>query len=397
MFDVIIVFVVVVVVCGVVVRNKKMATVVTSSSEQQRRKNENLSIDNEQQQQQQQLATSLVTSTTTTSVVYDVEHLATFSTTGSHETSPSNNRLVPNDGETNISSSSSNNNKCFTSETLPNSATVNSTTTTTTTTTTPKVALQRLFELEKQSGIWTQRMQIELQDDYMLIVDCETNSVVERFERECVTRPEAFNEYNDIYNNIVVFIIQQSKSANTTTTNEFSKKNEKEEVSSGEGSDNTLDLELLKVEEGELHIFQCVSHKAQQLVSDILTWKIQPTSDNKNMANLSTTSENNVDNSSSSSHRDIKRGLKQHEEKQAAAMPSKLSNQNKSTEFNLVSPSSANKSLGISGSSSSNSSGKPVVTVASSSNTSENVPIVNVNVKETVQVFNQIAALREKR
>jgi hypothetical protein len=37
---------------------------------------------------------------------------------------------------------------------------------------------------------------------------------------------------------------------------------------------------------------------------------------------------------------------------------------------------------------------KPVVTVASSSKTNETVPIVNV--KETVQVFNQIAALREK-
>lgn len=44
------------------------------------------------------------------------------------------------------------------------------------------------------------------------------------------------------------------------------------------------------------------------------------------------------------------------------------------------------------------SSDKPVVTVASSAkSTGEQVPIVNVNVKETVQVFNQIAALREKR
>lgn len=364
-----------------------MATVVTSSSEQQQQqrcsKNGNSTLDDVHQ------ATSLA-ALTSSSVVYDVEHLATFSTTGSHETPSNINRLVSNDGDgtssfaaNNETSSASSSSASSATGCVPTNATVaNSTNTTQPSTTTPKVALQRLFELEKQSGIWTQRMQIELKDDFMLIVDCETNTVVEKFERECVTKPEAFNEYNDIYNNIVVFIIQQKSKPSLS-----SQKRHEEEVV----SDTDLEQASLKIEEGELHIFQCVSHKAQQLVSDILSWKVHSICQNSdNMANSSsssTTSENSRDNPSST-QQDIKKinSNQQDQDQRQAAMSNQKSNLNNSASKHKLSPIS-NKSPGC----------KPVVTVASSSNTSENVPIVNVNVKETVQVFNQIAALREKR
>lgn len=361
-----------------------MATVVISSSEQQRsNKNENSNSDDVNQ------ATSSV-ALTSSSIVYDVEHLATFSTTGSHETPSSNYRLVSNDGDGANQSLITNNNNEISANSPPAVArssgnfTANSTETTLPApTTAPKIALQRLFELEKQSGIWTQRMQIELQNDCMLIVDCETNSVVERFERECVTKPEAFNEYNDIYNNIVVFVIQQSKSSSSQ------KRHEEEVVSRGSGTDSDTSL---KIEEGELHIFQCVSHEAQQLVSDILNWKIQSNFQGLNkMANLSVvaTSENIKDNQSSSERDQNESSSKQQEQeqKQVAMSANQKNNLNNQTSQSKqkVSPTS-NKSL----------SSKPMVKVASSSNASENVPIVNVNVKETVQVFNQIAALREK-
>lgn len=353
-----------------------MATVVTSSPiEQQRNKNGNSSNCGDETQ------TSLAPSTSG-AVVYDVEHLATFSTTGSHETSTaqSNNRLAPNDvggggGRSGSSRSGSNNAETSTPKSL--NATTN-------TRTTPKVALQRLFELEKQSGIWTQRMQIELQDDLMLIVDCETNLVVERFNRECVTKPEAFNEYNDIYNNIVVFTILQTKTAAATRLDENSRESDTDQESSSTSS---------KIEEGELHIFQCVSHKAEKLVSDILAWKEQAQntsicdSTTSKMANSTSEKE-----SSRSSQQDNKKSSK-HDQDQKEASLNHKSSSSKSDSITAMKQKQSKISPSLNGSSVV----KPNVTVLSSSSTGENVPIVNVNVKETVQVFNQIAALREKR
>lgn len=333
-------------------------------------------------------------------VVYDVEHLATFSTTGTcHET---NNRSTNNG----ISSRSKNNNN-------NNKSNATATTTTTTralgnaenptlnesptsdddnanneTTTTPKVALQRLFELEKLSGIWTQRMQIELRDDFMLIIDCETNSTVERFQKECVTRPEAFNQYNDIYNNIVVFIIEQQQS------------DENKQTTTGGEREEEIN--------GEIHIFQCVSHKAQQLVSDILNWK--------NCENSIKMDTNKLEAS----------GKQQKKISAAAAVAARLEQEQISANFASAGKSQSSgresekrpedRNATTVGSNNSNANPKPVlvqVAAAAGANSiapggastaatngtgcgNENVPIVNVNVKETVQVFNQIAALREK-
>lgn len=304
--------------------------------------------------------------TTTSGVVYDVEHLATFSTDGSHET---NNRLANTNGtKTKLESADSGCGdggiKRQHQHLLPTSSS----------TTTPKLALQKLFELEKLSGIWTQHMQIELRDDFMLIVDCETDSVVERFSRESVTKPEAFNQYNDIYNNIVVFVITQSQNLDTNRQASNNEHNEGEnsklmndECERGESLRENYNT---KEKEGELHIFKCVSHEAQQLVADILNWKSgQPSTaqsvvDGCQLEAAMASDQDSADQmESSSSHRQKSSSI--HQRANVNVKPA--------------------------------TNGKPMLTVASSARASETVPIVNVNVKETVQVFNQIAALREKR
>jgi epidermal growth factor receptor kinase substrate 8 len=103
--------------------------------------------------------------------------------------------------------------------------------------TTPRMALQRLFAMEKTSGIWTQRMAIQLKGNHMWILDGESNDVVERFPVTLIHQPTAFNDHNHIYNNILIFTVQ-----------------------------------LPNESQGELHIFQCVSHNAINIVEDIQQW-----------------------------------------------------------------------------------------------------------------------------
>ncbi|CAG2109356.1 unnamed protein product [Medioppia subpectinata] len=91
--------------------------------------------------------------------------------------------------------------------------------------TTPRMALHRLFAMEKTSG------------NNMWILDGESNDVVERFPVTLIQQPTAFNDHNHIYNNILIFTVQ-----------------------------------LPNESQGELHIFQCVSHNAISIVEDIQHW-----------------------------------------------------------------------------------------------------------------------------
>lgn len=369
-----------------------MATTATNSIGQQQQRNYNKTEELLNETTTKTTKSSLTTlparsSTCGSSVVYDVEHLATFSTNGNTESSTTtniNNRStsVANDGDANddCNATGCGKNKidgdssCHLLQKQHN-----------TTRTTPKVALQRLFELEKLSGIWTQHMQIELLDEYMLIVDCETNSVVERFNRDCVTNPEAFNQYNDIYNNIVVFIIQQKHQEKSPSTKSKNSSNDRGESDRLE-FESSLPSDEDKYEEGELHIFQCVSHEAQQLVSDILAWKCHKSSissSDQNMANLRSNNEVTKPKQQQQQENNKKSSTAKDQDSQPVSSGRDFSD--------LPQAASGKKNSDLS------SNNKPVVTVASSAkSTGENVPIVNVNVKETVQVFNQIAALREK-
>lgn len=318
------------------------------------------------------------------STVYDVEHLATFSTTArDNKTDP-----LP------IASVAEGPLSAIDNTLLHGEARVGlvgkvdqingaSADSTKAATTTPRSALQRLFELEKQSGIWTQHMQIRLKDEFMLIADCESNAIVERFHRDCVTKPEAFSQHNDIYNNIVVFILDQSKQVSSKTKSNALRHKRKEEpskkaeVKDSEISDlgnhdddkpDSGDASSAEVRElaSEIHIFQCVSHEAQQIVSDILAWKSRPPPKLQSLVQEQIMNKGRDD-----------RSVDGDETRPPATGSENLSGQ--STKQSSISPSSPEK---------------PIVKVASSTN--ENVPIVNVNVKETVQVFNQIAALRER-
>lgn len=347
-------------------------------------------------------------------IVYDVEHLATFSTTGSHET---NNGLVTNNNNDDDDDNTVENNGCVVDGTSLDDRPTDKTTNATIVKTTPKIALQKLFELEKLSGIWTQRMQIELREGYMLIVDCETSSVVEKFDQDCVTEPEAFNHYNDIYNNIVVFIIQQQIDPESETNyrsqnNNNSKNSTSDKITRETSITSSKENNQKPVycnEDGELHVFQCVSHEAQQLVSDILAWKSQT------IKSPSTSKEHKQRNTSGKSTANMS---KSSVEKLAATNNKKTANNDHHSSTTTTTSSSSSSSSSsktttdqinvtknspspatANGSSTNGESGygKPVVTVASCASASGSLPIANVNVKETVQVFNQIAALREKR
>lgn len=390
-------------------------------------------------------------------VIYDVEHLATFSTT-SNEAQRRAEVAAPEEA-TATNQTSNSESVHLNSRSKPDL--VNSVLGSE-----PRVALQKLFELEKLSGIWTQRMQIELRNDVMLIVDCETNSIVERFNRDCVTKPEAFNHYNDIYNNIVVFIIQQAQSARVEHRKRVDSNHHQDErdlhhrdhddslddvdreqqsfsefigsIDNYNNGDSTRRPESKLDQQtgaggGELHIFQCVSHKAQKLVADILAWKSElpdlcrmDASDNSTktptkattsgslgdirrtqaisdeVSNLDHQHQNQTDNqqdgrkctnaNSNGSRRDSTTSSKHtKQDNRTASSDEQQQNINHNKRPAMASGVNGGGGGGASPTT------KPVVTLASSSSTNENVPIVNVNVKETVQVFNQIAALREKR
>lgn len=315
-----------------------------------------------------------------TKTFYAVEHLATFSTTSSHEAAQSNSgQIGPTNeekrakGEREKASSSKGANEGADQNrpaTLKGELEIGAGISE------PRVALQKLFELEKLSGIWTQRMQIELQQEVMLIVDCETNAVVERFCKDQVTKPEAFSQHNDIYNNIIVFIIEQQEDS-------------------------------ARKHSGELHIFQCVSHKAQQLVSDILAWKrvdcggdlkAEFSSSNPGGQTAYAIAEISLTLSSSQKVDKPKQMAEWRESEDRTT--TKAAQESTSNQAQDKIKQEANKTSCSSSSSSSTNNKPPVVVTAAASMPNGNgdkAPIVNVNVKETVQVFNQIAALREKR
>ena len=349
--------------------------------------------------------------------VYDVEHLATFSTSSPQQAaentrrtnkylSERNSRTVDCVDEENVVATiaTANGSSCSASE--------------------PRVALQRLFELEKLSGIWTQQMQIKLSGKQMLIVDCETSSIVERFHRDCVTKPEAFNQNNNIYNNIIVFVIdnnqlrgnKQEKFDSSSASGSHSDENY---VDANEADDVFAENNNKISTAGEVHIFQCVSHQAQQLVADILAWKsgaspqaaqkqvsgvsngkLTEQQDSKPPSNETTTPTTGGDTGGRQqvlSGRQTKHDTGDEDkierkadgfEQQTTASAEKMSKQVVG-DSTRPAPSAAAEQTAAAAA-------KPFLTVASSAAAIDNgKQIVNVNVKETVQIFNQIAALRE--
>uniref|UniRef100_A0A1B6CXT1 SH3 domain-containing protein n=1 Tax=Clastoptera arizonana TaxID=38151 RepID=A0A1B6CXT1_9HEMI len=102
----------------------------------------------------------------------------------------------------------------------------------------PADGMRRLLQLEKSNGIWSQKMQLRLDRSWVLIMDYETGAVMERFPASLIQEPTAFtsNDPMEIYNNILVFIVGEERQSSSHS---------------------------------EMHIFQCQSISAQELVEDL--------------------------------------------------------------------------------------------------------------------------------
>uniref|UniRef100_A0A0P4VUF5 Putative epidermal growth factor receptor kinase substrate n=1 Tax=Rhodnius neglectus TaxID=72488 RepID=A0A0P4VUF5_9HEMI len=101
----------------------------------------------------------------------------------------------------------------------------------------PADGMRRLLQLEKTNGIWSQKMQLRLDKNLVLIIDNETGDVMEKFPAALIQEPTAFTSHDpiEIYNNILVFIV-------------------------GDDRPNS---------HSEMHIFQCQMISAQELVEDL--------------------------------------------------------------------------------------------------------------------------------
>ncbi|XP_044256548.1 epidermal growth factor receptor kinase substrate 8-like protein 2 isoform X2 [Tribolium madens] len=101
----------------------------------------------------------------------------------------------------------------------------------------PADGMRRLLQLEKTNGIWSQKMQLCLDRSWVLIMDYETGSVMERFPANSIQEPTAFTSHDpmEMYNNILVFNVANSNPAHPP----------------------------------EMHIFQCQSISALDLVEDL--------------------------------------------------------------------------------------------------------------------------------
>lgn len=73
----------------------------------------------------------------------------------------------------------------------------------------PADGMRKLLQLEKTTGIWSQKMQLCLDRQWVLIIDYETGNVMERFAASQIQEPTAFTSQDtmEIYNNILVFIV----------------------------------------------------------------------------------------------------------------------------------------------------------------------------------------------
>ncbi|KAJ9583018.1 hypothetical protein L9F63_022634, partial [Diploptera punctata] len=104
----------------------------------------------------------------------------------------------------------------------------------------PADGMRRLLQLEKSNGIWSQKMQLRLDMSWVLIMDYETGAVMERFPVSLIQEPTAFTSHDpmEMYNNILVFIVGEERAERLGSRS-------------------------------EMHIFQCQSISAQDLVEDL--------------------------------------------------------------------------------------------------------------------------------
>ncbi|KAH9644958.1 hypothetical protein HF086_003288, partial [Spodoptera exigua] len=110
----------------------------------------------------------------------------------------------------------------------------------------PADGMRRLLQLEKTNGIWSQKMQLCLEGSWVLVMDYETGSIMERFPASWVHSPTAFTspEPAELYNNVLAFVVGAAEGAGGA---------------GGAGG----------APRRELHIFQCHDVSAQALVEEL--------------------------------------------------------------------------------------------------------------------------------
>ncbi|XP_055949243.1 epidermal growth factor receptor kinase substrate 8-like isoform X2 [Argiope bruennichi] len=104
----------------------------------------------------------------------------------------------------------------------------------------PKDGLRRLLQMEKTNGIWTQKMQMKLDKNWVLILDYEDGDVVEKFPMNLISDPTAYTSEDprELYNNILIFIVRE-------------------------------DPKNKNPNQSEMHIFQCSRVYAQDVVDEM--------------------------------------------------------------------------------------------------------------------------------
>ncbi|KAG8181094.1 hypothetical protein JTE90_016606 [Oedothorax gibbosus] len=104
----------------------------------------------------------------------------------------------------------------------------------------PKDGLRRLLQMEKSNGIWTQKMQMKLDKNWVLILDYDEGDVVEKFPMNLISDPTAYTSEDprELYNNILIFIVRE-------------------------------DPKNKNPNQSEMHIFQCSRVYAQDVVDEM--------------------------------------------------------------------------------------------------------------------------------
>lgn len=102
----------------------------------------------------------------------------------------------------------------------------------------PADGMRRLLQMEKTSGIWTQKMLLRLDRDWVTILDFENGEIVERFPLAFIHEPTAFTSKDpkDLYNNIFIFVVGEDP---------------------------------VHRDPPEMHIFQCVGVSSELVVEDL--------------------------------------------------------------------------------------------------------------------------------
>ncbi|XP_049705588.2 epidermal growth factor receptor kinase substrate 8 isoform X8 [Helicoverpa armigera] len=115
----------------------------------------------------------------------------------------------------------------------------------------PADGMRRLLQLEKTNGIWSQKMQLCLEGQWVLVMDYETGSIMERFPASWVHSPTAFTspEPAELYNNVLAFVVGAAA----------------EGGAGGAGGGGAGGAAPRR----ELHIFQCHDVSAQALVEEL--------------------------------------------------------------------------------------------------------------------------------